>query len=219
MGIAGLRPTAPYLVRIWIYDYGNANNAVFTNRDLTAGHNIALGALTNNYAMAPVDNTDYRISGVVTTDAGGTMILLIAAPSAATAARVNGLEIEEGDDRYAFGVPGSWLIGHGLGASQSNALADLDGDQLANWEEYIAGTEPTNRASTLRVDHASRDVASGRLVMTWPAVADRRYAVAWTSNLLDGFVQLLTNDVSGGSFTDDLPSTATRYYQVRVRRL
>ncbi len=140
MGIAGLRPSVPYVVRLWIYDYGNANNAVFTNRDLTAGHNIALGALTNNYAVAPLDdNADYRVSGVVTSDAGGTLVLLIAAPSAATAARVNGLEIEEGDDRYAFGVPASWLLHHGLAASQSNALADIDGDQMANWEEYIAG--------------------------------------------------------------------------------
>jgi predicted acyl esterase len=219
MGIAGLRPTAPYVVRLWIYDYGNANNAVFTNRNLTAGHTIALGALTNNYAVAPLDNADYRVSGVVTSDAGGTLVLLIAAPSAATAARVNGLEIEEGDDRYAFGVPGSWLIGHGLAASQSNALADFDGDHMANWEEYIAGTEPTNQASALRFDQARRDVASGKLVMTWPTVADRRYAVAWTSNLLDGFVQLLTNHVGGGSFTDDLPTSAHGFYQVRVQRL
>ncbi len=56
--------------------------------------------------------------------------------------------------------------------------------------------------------------------MTWPTVADRRYAVAWTSNLLEGFVQLLTNGLNtGAALRTSFHPSHVGFYQVRVQRL
>ena len=54
-------------------------------------------------------------------------------------------------------IPISWLVENGLvdvGASVSDCAAlvmeDADGDGLANWAEYVCGTDPNDAAKTLR---------------------------------------------------------------------
>lgn len=42
------------------------------------------------------------------------------------------------------GTPQLWLAQYGLETNNATALADSDGDGLFNWQEYIAGTNPTN---------------------------------------------------------------------------
>jgi predicted acyl esterase len=218
MTIAGLRPAWPYSVRLWIHDYGNANNAVFTNRDLTGGSGVPLGAITNSYANPPTNDVMYSVHGIVTSDLSGMLVLLIAAPAAATAARLNGLEVEAADRLYAFGVPGAWLAGHGLDPSQSNALADLDEDRMAAWEEFIAGTQPTNRDSVLRVSGLRFDPDVGQLALAWWAATDRLCAVVWSSNLLDGFTSLVADGLTAGGHTSAPPPGADGFYRVQVRR-
>ena len=214
--IAGLRASWPYDVRTWIYDYGNANNAVFTNRDLTAGRDVLLGRITNTYATAPSEDNAYTVTGVVTSDPAGVMVLLVAAPSASTAARLNGLQVEDADPLFAHGVPGSWLIGHGLTVDQASARGDADGDGAPTGEEYIAGTDPTNSASALRVSAAWPD--PGHFVLHWPAASGRLYAVLWNSNQVSGIPLQLGGDTTAGSYTDAAPNADARYYHVRARR-
>jgi hypothetical protein len=50
----------------------------------------------------------------------------------------------------AHPTPEAWLAQFGITAEfEQNSLDDADHDGLANWQEYIAGTDPTNAASTL----------------------------------------------------------------------
>jgi hypothetical protein len=56
-------------------------------------------------------------------------------------------------------IPYQWLDEQGLGSANvtddalwtSNALSDYDNDGALTWEEYVAGTQPTNDASVLKV--------------------------------------------------------------------
>ena len=51
------------------------------------------------------------------------------------------------------GVPEWWLAGHGLtnGSFDAEAVFDHDSDTMPTWEEYVAGTDPTNAGSLLAI--------------------------------------------------------------------
>jgi hypothetical protein len=114
-----------------------------------------------------------------------------------------------GDLRAAFspnlatnGVPEWWLAGHGLtnGSFNDEALFDHDADAMPTWQEYVAGTDPTNALSLLAVagfttygtnyntyvgmttDEWGRSVAYTAIaleveavILEWPSVSNRLY--------------------------------------------
>ena len=86
-------------------------------------------------------------------------------------------------------APGStpywWLAQYGLTNFAADAVADTDGDGLLNWQEYIAGTNPTNPASVFRISTA--DVEPQGTVIRWTSVSNRLYSLSRTTNLLESF--------------------------------
>jgi hypothetical protein len=114
------------------------------------------------------------------------------------------------------GTPYEWLALYGLtngGATfDLAAVADTDTDGLQAWQEYIAGTVPTNSASTLRV------VENPRNVLNWSTVSGRVYSVYWSTNLVSGFQALNTSvPYPQRSYTNTSPDSRVNYYQVKVR--
>ena len=73
------------------------------------------------------------------------------------------------------GAPLWWLAEHGLGTDDAAALADPDGDGAVNWEEYFAGTIPTNAASVL--DVSVQPQPDGALLLSWPSSPGCRYTL------------------------------------------
>lgn len=96
-------------------------------------------------------------------------------------------------------VPLWWLAAYGLtnAGFATEAADDRDGDRMAAWEEYIAGTDPTAATSHLAITSAmplehivhetvvtnDGTVTTDRLcvvtgmVLTWPSASNRRYTV------------------------------------------
>lgn len=62
-------------------------------------------------------------------------------------------------DADADGLPDEWEIAHGLDPTDSDFInggaGDADGDRATNWEEYIAGTSPTNPSDLLRFERVA----------------------------------------------------------------
>ncbi|MFC1462340.1 hypothetical protein ACFLQU_01930 [Verrucomicrobiota bacterium] len=56
-----------------------------------------------------------------------------------------------GSVRTIAGTPHAWLDSHGLTNYAADDLLDPDTDGMLTWEEYIAGTDPTNGASYFHV--------------------------------------------------------------------
>jgi hypothetical protein len=106
-------------------------------------------------------------------------------------------------------VPHAWLDQHfqnltNDSAYEQSAMADPDGDGMATWKDYVAGTDPTNRAS--RFQAAIVSSGSGPPIISWsPDLgSDRIYVVMGKTNLTDT------------AWTTP-PAAGTRYFCVIVR--
>ncbi|RKX44423.1 MAG: hypothetical protein DRP64_06570, partial [Verrucomicrobia bacterium] len=78
---------------------------------------------------------------------------------------------------------------------------DSDQDGQSDWAEYIAGTNPTDPASQLRITVA-HPLESGGFIMYWDSVLGRSYSVYWASNLLSSAEFQTTLAYPVDSYTD-----------------
>ncbi len=119
------------------------------------------------------------------------------------------------------GTPYSWLDLYGLvvdGDYESADLADTDGDGLFAWQEYVAGTLPTNALSVFRSELLQAD---GQIGLRWTpdltgAVPARVYSVYGASNLLDGFKATSATNLSAGTVVPAQTLAPNRYFKVGV---
>jgi len=113
------------------------------------------------------------------------------------------------------GTSQAWMDSYGL----TNDVTDADSDGMREWEEYIAGTDPTNRKSLLVITNAQM-TAGADFVLRWPSVSNRIYAVGRTTNLLiPGFAQAATNLPATppvNVHTDAVPGLNNAAYRIQV---
>jgi hypothetical protein len=62
-------------------------------------------------------------------------------------------------------------------------LTDTDGDGMSDYAEFIAGTDPTNALSNLRILQSY--VSNGVMTLQWSAIPGRIYEVQTSTNLMD----------------------------------
>jgi hypothetical protein len=111
------------------------------------------------------------------------------------------------------GTPEWWLAMFSLtnGSSDAEADADPDGDRLPTWAEFVAGTDPTNAASTFAVADVSPHVTNvllvpitneyglstarvpivSGLVLRWASVSNRTYSLWGAPTATSSPVELL----------------------------
>jgi hypothetical protein len=78
-------------------------------------------------------------------------------------------------DADGDGLPDAWETAFGFGVNNpADAGLDADGDTLSNRAEYLAGTDPTNASSCLRID---RWGVGGGVWVEFQAVSNRTYTV------------------------------------------
>jgi hypothetical protein len=78
-------------------------------------------------------------------------------------------------------VPGAWLNEHSLAATDTLAMTDSDHDGLLNWEEFHAGTDPTDAGSVFRISSTGR--ADTQQTIRWRAVIGKRYSIQFKTTL------------------------------------
>jgi hypothetical protein len=84
-------------------------------------------------------------------------------------------------DNDRDGLPDAFEESIGLNTNNmADASGDLDQDTMSNLAEYLAGTDPTNPASYLRVDHSS---VPGTTLLQVAAVSNRTYSVQYKGDL------------------------------------
>lgn len=87
-------------------------------------------------------------------------------------------------DFTSNGTPNYWLEDYELVTGDDYEAADItdsDDDGLLAWEEYVAGTDPTDDTSVLEINSIS-NTADG-LVITWQSVSNKTYSIITNTSL------------------------------------
>ena len=117
------------------------------------------------------------------------------------------------------GVSYTLLLDSGLAHTNSTAaefeaasVLNSDTDVYLDWQEYAAGTDPSNGLSFF----TNRLTYSSEPVLEWLSVSNRTYAVSVATNLLTGFTEL-TNGLNLGIFTNSAGTNQpSAFYRVDV---
>jgi hypothetical protein len=103
--------------------------------------------------------------------------------------------------------------------SDSDGDADLDGDGMTNHEESIAGTDPDDPSSYLKVEELS---LAGGVNVVFEGVAGLTYSVLYKNQLSDAVWQKLDDVIVGASnrmiSVHDGGGNQTRYYRLVTPR-
>ena len=109
-----------------------------------------------------------------------------------------------------------WLIGYGL--TEADDLVDNDGDGLLTWEEYVAGTIPTDSSSVLAVDSA--EFTGGGYIISWRSVEGKRYSIVAKEDLIYSDPQVIASGIIGlpseTSYTGTVNGATALFYKIGV---
>ena len=84
-------------------------------------------------------------------------------------------------DADGDGMADIWETAHGLNTnSLADATLDSDGDTMSNRAEFLAGTDPTNAASYLKIDSIT---AGSGATLAFGAISNRTYSVQYSDVL------------------------------------
>lgn len=119
------------------------------------------------------------------------------------------------------GISDAWRLRYFASVSNPAAQAnvDADGDGMLNSAEFLAGTDPTDRGSSLKFASVEKSPAQG-VTVHWPSVAGKQYIVERSTSAAGGGWTAVSGNLSGTgqilSFTDNAQGSGRRFYRVRL---
>ncbi len=124
---------------------------------------------------------------------------------------------EDGD---GDGIPDAWEMAHAFNKNDPvDAAQDTDGDGFTNAQEYVAGTDPRNAGSALRIASVVR--GGSNVTVSFSTVLGRTYQVERTDDLVGGARTAIGSAIPGtgaGAQIVDPGGAAQpeRFYRLRV---
>jgi subtilisin family serine protease len=123
-------------------------------------------------------------------------------------------------DSDGNGLPDWWEQTYFGQSTGTNPNADPDHDGSRNLEEWLAGTNPTNAASCLRLTARGFNTTN-QPVVAWPSVAGKIYRLERATNLLAGFNSIVRTNIAATPPTNTeaditIPAAPARFYRLRL---
>src|SRR5262249_55724739 len=91
-----------------------------------------------------------------------------------------GTSADPDGDRDNDGMPDAWESAHGLIVGVNDGALDPDQDGMSNLQEYLAGTDPRDALSSLRIEALPR---GSEILLRFTAQTHRAYTVQVRADL------------------------------------
>ena len=118
-------------------------------------------------------------------------------------------------DTDGDGMPDWWETAHGLIVGINDAALDPDGDGMSNIQEYLAGTDPQDSRSVLRLTATPGD---NQVLLSFEAQPDLAYAVQFTEALdstnWQAWQQISSSPTSHTIVLTSAPLSQQRFFRV-----
>ncbi|HKX61931.1 MAG TPA: Ig-like domain-containing protein, partial [Verrucomicrobiae bacterium] len=142
----------------------------------------------NNAPLVGQTGTTLVLTGVQAAQAGNYSVVVANAIASVTSSTAVLSVGGSGQDTDGDGLPDEWEVAFGLNPMNgADRTGDPDNDRASNWDEYVAGTNPTNALSCLKLNLLSRGAAG---VLSFVAAPNTVYTLesqdqlgpgAWTT--------------------------------------
>lgn len=183
------------------------------------------GNITNDPAFIDLPGGNLRLASNSPCRNAGDNAFALGATDLDGRARIIGGTVDMGAYEFQPGVSGvflGWLQQFGLHTDGTDDTLDTDGDLANNFQEWRAGTIPTNALSALRL--LTPSASDPDLVVRWASVPGKSYFLTRSTNLTTGasfvpFAQNLPGQPGTTMYTDtNAASSGGRnyFYQVGV---
>jgi subtilisin family serine protease len=129
------------------------------------------------------------------------------------------LNLQRMVDSDGNGLPDWWELEYFGHLTGTDPNADADHDGMSNLEEWLAGTNPTNAASSLRLNLLP---VSNGFMLDWPSVAGKTYLLERSTNLMTGFDSIVLSNIIATPPTNTATAPITlpgaQFYRVGVQQ-